>query len=691
VAPPDGLFAEAARKVKLDKNEKQSEEEKKRQQREKEEQEMRKREEEMKRLQEEEERRRREEEEEEELRQERARLEEQVKHARKIESASKELTEKILEECMEEMCQEVAEDEIGAHRKFVENLQIALEEIIQETMDELTERMVCEETWRKVVREKIQRRNIISNTPIWLPSQPLEQQVEGFRHPHQEETIQLKSRYLRGVPDDFNLDRDPMDPLVVSIPGTGEETPGFPAYISKWLEEIFLRTTEQREKNVVFVEQQPVRNAQETLAVSVQAIHGRDMLKEDKTGFDGKKDIAHGIVFFMTVGNIENSLRRLEDLCDNLSTSEDIPVAIIVYNGHSMTPEEIERELNVTEQPQISAHIVKIYDENRLKNKTSLGTIFRDCLKFCARQYNFNVRLEMGRTSVFLDETLGSIFWKRLHLSAQVNPKLAAISHNINFVISLYNRAITHVVEQFASEDSLAKYPEFPEEFRKFVPQLNRENFITWEHFPDNWREKSFVNCMRDFLVQLKLPKFTFSGQVYHSRDIEKELRKYLETCLPAESIDRVTYGIMQPILATQLNETISWLRPVEIIAMEKLLVTFRGSQLPLNFVFNRDALDVYSTNPWWLKDDFLEGFSVVLDGDEPEAKKRREEMPVKLEDVLEQADKFIQKADEKLQKCQKIVKTSCEISRELDAKLNEEEENNRQMQRKWRLQLNRN
>uniref|UniRef100_A0A1B0DJT6 Germinal-center associated nuclear protein n=1 Tax=Phlebotomus papatasi TaxID=29031 RepID=A0A1B0DJT6_PHLPP len=709
--PPDGFFGAGAKKAQAEEQErlKREQEEKERKRKE--------REEELRKMKEEED----------ELRAQRAKLEEQVMKARKIDRISKETFDEILQEVAEEECEKAAEEEIELYRVIQENIEEVSQQIIEEVTDELAERIVCEEyivkrsrlvrdirklskcfnAWRQFTLEKINRRNIINNTPIWLPTETLEKQVENFRHPHQDATIELRSRYLRGIPDELNLSRKPTNAIdifgeigqmvlgrvrkvkergilrshhywkvLVSIPDEGEETVGFTGYISKWLEEIFQRTIDKKDKNILFLEQNHVKNCQEILAVSVETLRGIGHFRENGKKFDVSRDTFHGIVFVLTVGNFENSRKRLSKL---LSTNPEIPISIIVYNGHSVTHEEVKSILQVNP----ALNLLKIYDENRRKCKESLGKIFEDGLKFCAENYNYSQNLEMGRTWVVLDETLGSVLWRRLHLSAQINPKLSAISHNINFVITLYNNAVK-AIRRFAQEDTFEDYPDFPEEFRQFVPRHLGESFITCENFPKDWRNRNRLRILYDFLSKLILPPFTFSGKVFNSRDIERELRKYLGEFLPPESLNRVTYGIMEPILATEINESISWLRPIEVIALERLTVGFRETELPQEMVYERVSLEDYRTRPWWLTDDLLGGVSVELD-EEPEMKKRKQEKPLNLDDVLQAADKSIKKANEKLQKCQTIVSASCAISRELDTKLMKQEENNRQINRIFR------
>ncbi|GAB0096316.1 xmas [Sergentomyia squamirostris] len=688
----------------------------------------------------EDERKRKEEEEEEELRREREKLEAQMKRARKLDKASDEIYEDLIQEVLQKFSEEIAAEEILSYTEFLEKQEDLCDEILKDTVDEIAERTICEEyivkrsiyvrswrnlfkyfsAWRSHVREKITRRNVINNTPIWLPSQSV--QRDTLKHAHQDATVDLKDRYLRGRPDDFNLSRPATNvidlfagtgqnlllqmkksrksrilkfnyywKLMICIPDGMEETFGFTAYIQKWLEGIFARTVERRdEKRPFFVEKNIVKNTQESLSVSLRIIKGLRMFQEDGTLLTPANSTADGIIFILTVTNFPNAKKRLRNLLNKIpSVSPGIPLVVIVYNGHSVTQEHVEEVLGLEklcQDEEISSYVVKIFDENRRRSLTTLGGILEEGLKFCAKNYNPNFPLEMARTSVFLDETLGSVFWKRLCLSAQVNPKLAAISHNINFVISLYNDAIQRV-RGICSSEMFSSYPRFPQELRSFVPPRIGESFLTWEYFPVGWWEPKRIQKITQFLDRLTLPTFTFSNQVFHSKQIEQELRKYLEGFMPKDSIDRVTYGIVEMILTTQIDETISWLRPVEIIVLERLTRIFQESRLPEEVIYDRSDLETYCTTPFWLSDDLLPGVPVELeeeDDDQPEVKKCR----LNLDEILQQADLTLKRADERLLQRQKNLTASAQITQELDVKLKQEEETHRQMSTSWREKL---
>lgn len=507
---------------------------------------------------------------------------------------------------------------------LAEEIQYEMDAFLTEIIGTINERLSKKyfTIWRQAVRRCRKRREIIETTPIWMPSisEPWQ------RNDQQMETLGLIGRYRRGRAEAIRGPRarpGKIDIRVIVADAVGKQLKAASVASSmkrrlywkcvlsvpdeneclahrklvKWLDRVFVRVGGGVE-NVFYCEDCVTRDL--SVGVCLRRLTGDSLI--DEQGMNGSRSATIGadciLIFIEDTLNLASTKRRIQALSGAAST---VPMAIVCHHPGPFDTERLRIKL------QLSA-------DSMVYMCGDLRAITQKCMQKLAslppRHERFTIAMQT--TTSLLLQCLGNQFWTRIATSAQSNPGLMQVVTNPDTVIRIYNEAIERLTEICLPSDSV---PEFPPEFRRFVPKNDIDIPLELEYFPENWRSDDRRHAIKAFFERLKLKKSISLANCNSIEDAQQCLLTYARSVIGGRSkdADRVGYQMIQSLMTCLVQSTadvqlaleqFSWIEPLQQLTSVLLNVTYDETRnnLPSEIVYQQTDLTAFCSQPWWLQ-----------------------------------------------------------------------------------------
>lgn len=648
---------------------------------------------------------------------------------KKIENVSTTISKDIIEEYLIDELRKILQNESKKVSLFNDRCKCIFSEILDETITEdLTEYI------NETIAETTEARRLknIETTPIWMPDINLTGHVASLQHPSQDFNLNLRQRYRTGSAEKIRLPSDKDESIdlftiippeiprskfgskftksmfywkcAISIPDTDEDR--LFLKIDKWLNNIFLRRSNASDENIFFCEQYRHQFAKCGFGICLRKLTGSKLISECGQVEENSTIGLNGAIVFISTANLKKAKQRLKAILKNPGINDAI--GIVLYNSGPVDEENIRKELNLDQL------IKRSNDMDRNSDffccdvtQKSLADLLETALRFVASHYSFESLLEMQSTTTILAECLGDQFWNRISSSAQHNPGLAKSIFDINFIIQLYNSAVTEIIE-ICSKD-FSHHPDFPNELKQFVPKTNLNIPLEYEYFPAEWKSPSRSKNLVKFLKSLQLKPIQL---ITTSEDeIQQSLLEYCSNHFSSQAVsERAAYRMIESLLkylqsedeieslATKMMK-FSWIEPIKLLTLE--ILSFRydevHTRLPSEIIYNKDDLKNYTSTFWWLRKNGLLKNVRISDENWPTEKcspgtiKKPRICHIdskELDDILAKGVACVQKAEAQIAKYKTVTGSSKDSTRELDNLLYIHEQTNRKIQREYQMSL---
>lgn len=659
-----------------------------------------------------------------------------------IEVASKKFVECIIEEFVTNYLEEVANAEIKRHRAIEEAMNQIYMDLLHNVIDtKLTEialdvksdwdKNILEKYfayWRAFARKKIEQRQKISNTPIWLPRRSIQEMIPELHHPWQSKTLGLMKRYRSGwsskliappiredsidlwsivAPELMKLSEQNKGrqmqniywKCVISLPDTNED----PAckIISQWLDNVFYRQLSKypRKNDTFFVEQHESNN--QRLNVCMRKLSGKRMINESETTQANDVKGTNAILFVSSTKNMNATRERLKAILKAIELNS--AVALMIYSMETHDLNEVKNELNLYELLD-NQKIDECIFANGMRNwsNDSLCYLLKHSLRYAAANSFYDDTLEMQRTVSFLRICLADELWQRIYLSVSRNPTLLEASTRFKFLVDYHNEAINRLTS-ICTPHCIETPTLFPSELRQFVSKHQLDIPLSLEFFPENWHTtaKKHHKAMTEFLKSLQIHQELDLKDVSEIPALETMILRFVGAHISAKSeAERTAYKMIQHILAyldpTNLDRLefkeklakYSWLDAFPIFATD--LLSFQHQRfvnerrLPDFIIYEKYEYLEYIQDAWWLQTNVdllkditvnvLQNIDVAVDEYEHTCKRQRLEETViaaeekkKLDDILTKGYASLETANKTLNRIKEIQSTCKDISKDLD------------------------
>ncbi|XP_063706496.1 protein xmas [Culicoides brevitarsis] len=543
-------------------------------------------------------------------------------------SASK-LTSDLVSEVTSGLLQATAEQEIARSKRLYEEiprelLTTLLDEVLDESLKEISDTELLVEQilearklrsiykvlkhWIFITRRNNYRKHQLMSTPFY--SEPLSVVAKEFALPCHRRSAELFDQTNFEIPskinkiDFFEVISKELKPethnywkAVVSYPDEKEDKTGkFSILMENWLKNHF-----SIDESGILTLKKYVKKLKRDLALSLETKKG--------TKIDAKT--ANGVIFIVNQENINKSIDRWRNLMSNVASH--VPIAIVVCNNNEkLSVSEVESMLNAKK-----CQNFKIFLHS---NKNTLKNCIEEGLKFVANNSAFNeFQLEMDQTATCLSQCLGEEFWCRVMTTIYENEALFLASHKeSDFLVDVFNKALEQL--QLILAKSFSEVIFFPEELRPLVGNSQKKYPMSFEQFPKAWSSSRNTEKLKNFLKSLRLPPFkqTSNSDI---DTVKQQIASYVKLVVGenTKNVSRLVQLAQMQVLEVESEFdvdaiNVSWIDIIRLLANQKLQTAMKELPVP-TVVYDREEMQVFLTQPWWLTmDEANKDRSVLLE-----------------------------------------------------------------------------
>ncbi|KAI4497268.1 hypothetical protein M0802_007752 [Mischocyttarus mexicanus] len=547
----------------------------------------------------------------------------------RISKNTDEIFEELIEEVIEEPCSNILQEEINKStiydsesnnilNGFLTEISddILFEEIIsyqklEEFAKKRNERKINKYfyIWKTLVLKKNQRRKALEDTPVWLQKQSLDECAKMLYRNEQKLVIEnMRKRYCtveepkstinylapieaiiyEGIKENLKLNihiaTDLFWKAVISWPDLENRT-------DLWQYKIIINrylcpedyTTEPIIKSFQ-------SNSHEHLYVCIRHFEG--FIEEHHLfGTDGFIFIANASEKFTSV------MERLTKTI--LSRGKLLPtplILIILGNGSlEMLKDEIVLKLDLLlDLGYISEYTITV---EKTLNETIILNLIQSAILWLAINKSPQNPLEMDTLQNVCDICLTEEFWQRVLEDSIGNENLSQVMKDSNFVINLYNEAVTYLIRILLDSESLT-YTKFAPELKKFV---RNEHILpcSYEYFDDLWRTSEYRVTLKNILKELLLPHWKFLWPVKDAHQLYKDIYHYCQEVLPNINSNVFSCDILCHLYLTTGNLKITNFADI-LVQIVKKKISFIETDLKI--VYNKNYMKYFKILPWWFK-----------------------------------------------------------------------------------------
>lgn len=436
--------------------------------------------------------------------------------------------------------------------------------------------------WLSIVRQRIERRNQIANTPVWIES---ERTRADLSVPQQNVALSHRQRYRQGVAPSIVLPRRRERPIdvcslvldcsppvprmnlfwkcLLSIP---DEKSTEESRVRKWITGLFQRRAAPS-TDVFFCER--LRGSSKSAAVCLRLLQGPKLI-DTSLNSPATSDQLHGthaVIFFASnsepIAEAHSRLARLQSL--------NVPIKHVVR--HNLSP-------HISTLRQFTVNAL-----NHLIHTTLANSIPADLL--------------VQRSTDFLLQTLGDQFWFNLRQSAASNPALNSVMRDPVAVVAIYNEAIEKLI-QIVRLDHKSR-PDFPGELRQFVPSTQINVPSTLEYFPSDWKDQHHTDQLCKFFTCLQLTAPSFP-QCQTSEDLLQSMHDYCALQSDPNIADQIIRSLDPTADPPAITVQFAQIGPARL-SYARLSHYFNKmvQQIPAHIVYHASELRSFCHQPWWL------------------------------------------------------------------------------------------
>lgn len=582
----------------------------------------------------------------------------ELKH-KQIEESSVTISQSIVDEIIEADLRKLLGAEVQRYQQLEESVHALYKSIEHEVIAFELEKIAADvkyawdknvlqrffSDWRLYVRKRREQRQIISNTPQWIPTIPREKLLPEFQHPLQARNLSLMKRYRSGLSMKLIVPPKREDTIdiwsiispaliklrakqhnkpsaiywkcLISIPDNDEDA----SYktINHWLDNVFTRQLSKypREMDTFFGEQ--FASNGQTITVCMRKLTGSKMLNESQRMHESKD--LHGtnaILFFLSSRNLIGARARLRAVLQSAELSD--ACGLVIYNSGVNDAIHIKNILRIDEFLN-NENIDECFFANGMnhQNNASLCQLTKHGLRYIAQKSFYDDRLEMQQIVSFLRVCLSDELWQRIHLSVDRNPTLRLAATKFTFLRDYYNEAIDRLIA-LCTTDCTNSPPLFPFELRRFVVNHQLDIPLGLEHFPGDWHLhiERHQNQLETFFNALRIRADIYIADITDIAMLEQRICEFVQIHIASvPDAKKTAYKIIENILnflqSAECSEsadfnarlaTYSWLSVMPIFTVDLLSYHYQrfDNKLAGYIIYDRSEYQEYTKTPWWLQ-----------------------------------------------------------------------------------------
>ncbi|XP_014219433.1 germinal-center associated nuclear protein [Copidosoma floridanum] len=521
------------------------------------------------------------------------------------------LSNELYEEVLSEMCETVLRDQL-----FIQDALIEVE-------SRLRERLVMKyyQIWKQwAARRRVQRREALDNTPVWMQPDSLQECAKKLYRPEQKIAIKYamenKKRKSWSIEEDKKNEHKYAPIQYVIYVGLKENANSLDTELRQhnfWKMVIswpFLenRLTLWRHKKLVNKYLSPADTTLEPIIIhhKPNSLESLDICIRYSEGLISENCIIGMDALLFIVGadeDVRSVQRRLSKAVLSRVKLMPIPVVIIVFGDEKISAKNF--KMPMLEDLLESGHVSEysILYENSIDENIVLR-IFQSATLWLAINRSPAVPLEMDYLKKIFDDCLSEELWLRIKGYLSLTPWLSDALKDPNFIINLHNEAITYMTDLILDPESMT-YSEFAPELKIFLNKI-RAYPCTYEYYDSVWKHPEYRAELERIMNNFIFPPWNEDWPITDTIEAYDAIIDYCRQIISYESSIPVTNNIMSDMfLLTDENDEDSYPSFIDVILhiMNKKINDIGGNT---RVVYNKNHIKHFQTLPWWYKSSTL-------------------------------------------------------------------------------------
>lgn len=655
----------------------------------------------------------------------------------RVDNESSELIETLMDEISKEEVNTILAEENELLESLIKyatktNEEISLELIMEMCSSELKavifrrKKLMARwyRVWRKHYIRNNKRRNLLEDTPVWLPDKTVQEEAKYLRRSVEQAALRNMNAIHRGYrftgelrqapsPKPYNmldLIRSPLLKRMKQIEYPYDKcffwkvaliSPGANKYfhrkvnVESWLRDVFGdQKTHDVSDSLIHVDKHSWNNLMD-FAVSISLIN-QTKLSIANEALNG----ANGVIFYITEKDT-NYNNLIEQTLKHKYKFQVIPIAVIIAKRDDVFHlKQLEANLTGCKNREIISDY-KIFISENSNVEDSLNACTKTAIKWLAKNYPKPPPLEIDYLKSICQRYLGNEIWCKLRSEKDARTEL--ILKDLQKLVTCYNKAVDKLTEVITNED-LFNYASFPLEFTKYLdgcsPYPKPYEFIT-----SNTKQSDNTSAIKLIMKKLKLPNPVSGFLPNSTRNMEEEIRKYCKQISwfpnPEEVVCKVVALLPNELSDVNIScdEYKEYFDSYDLIDLLNVIVYEKINNLK-NFdnrfaVYKKSVLDVYRNIDWLYEVEvYSRSKHKVLEYEDDldyliEAKRRKIEFDSMEHLMLE--DKDCTMVEENIHMADQSISSynSCkDAMSQLEMKLNEEKKKSDELENLLRLAL---
>lgn len=481
--------------------------------------------------------------------------EEEKKFKERVDRESADLVEELVNEVNDPTVNSILKEELKKFNGLMQFANTVTDEILLNLSKEILESELKAEmfltqrimkkwfhVWRKQCIRNIKRRNLLEDTPVWLPRKTPLEEASYLRRLVENATLKNMNAVHRGykftgelrqlpTPEPYNIMEIIRSPLLkrmkqISYPydkcffwKLTLVSPGPMKWlhkkinIEKWLLDVFSNKKQHEVSDTLIHVGKQSWNYLMDFAISV-SLTGKHMnVNEAVEG-------AHAVLFYATEYDID-IVETIEVTLKHKYPYQVVPVAVI-------TPkiENVQHRIdiilsNLVKKNVISGYRIFFIDSNNVYQ--SLNASSKSAMKWLAKKFPQIPPLEIDYLKSICQRYLGNEIWCRLRL--ENDTRMNVVIRDLYKLIKCYNTAVDNLTNVITNED-LFNYSLFPLEFQPYLDSTSPYP-KPYEFIPSSAKTSDNVSAIKRIMNQLKLPDPSSDFNPVNAISMQEQMSSY--------------------------------------------------------------------------------------------------------------------------------------------------------------------
>lgn len=485
------------------------------------------------------------------------RAEEEIRFKERVDKESTEVSEELIDEVNSDTVAELLKEELDSFKQLLDYAHLVNEEIMADLCHSICKSEMIAEMhltnkllrkwfyiWKYKSFRNSRRRQLLEDTPVWLPDKPFEQEACCLKRRDEELILNNLKSAQKGHSFSAKYKPQPIpEPYkIVDIIRSSFLTrmrqikypygkcffwkitivsPGARKWIHKklqiepWIIAAFSDKKKRDSSYGLIHIDKCSWNGLMDFAISV-TLSNNENKSNSTVGLEG----SNALLFYMS--DDDNDLKhKIECTLRQKCPYQRLPLAVILPNDPDIYKSINKMLTACVNNNRISCFKLFTLDEHNIFE--SVNKVTRSALKWLAKRCPPNPPLEMDLLKSLCERYLANELWHRLKLERHTG--ISTIFKDLHRLVRFYNTVLSKLTNLLTNED-LYNYSLFPLEFKQYLDESSPYP-RPYEFISSNVHNSENAAAIKELMCQLRLPEPMSEYVSTDFTSMEEQIRDY--------------------------------------------------------------------------------------------------------------------------------------------------------------------